>query len=359
YQVMSDLANNYHKQQQQNGQGSEDAPSPHRRGAMPPLLASLMWDLTRAQILEPSFSEDMVQFSILTLTWLHNLLRTGKVDAFKLVPEYILSNCLSWLEFVIRGGQAVVVASKPVSLIMSTVVTLLEAPTLVRSPLLHDKMVKLLLTMLGPQLDVARRTAGSGLGRTVMMPGEAALVSAVLRTAAGNEALLPALMRTYVAADYVVGLDVDKDNFDKFSMRSCIDMILEELWKDEPCQRSIVSLAAGAASSSHEGTGNGNEASAAAFREYTTCVLNSLMYLFKDSLQRLLDIHEIEKSRADATAWSALPSDERQKKDSFYQAQQHTTRGFMRMAVSTLHWLNILAENTTVVRLTHLIQAWN
>jgi hypothetical protein len=47
-------------------------------------------------------------------------------------------------------------------------------------------------------------------------------VSAVLRTAAGNEGLLPALMHTYVAADYVVGLDVDKDNFDKFSMRSII-----------------------------------------------------------------------------------------------------------------------------------------
>jgi hypothetical protein len=84
----------------------------------------------------------------------------------------MLSNCLSWLEFVIRGGQAVLVASKPISLIMSSLVALLEAPTLVRSPLLHDKMVRLLLTMLGPQLDVARRTVGSGLGRTVMMPGK-------------------------------------------------------------------------------------------------------------------------------------------------------------------------------------------
>lgn len=47
-------------------------------------------------------------------------------------------------------------------------------------------------------------------------------MSAVLRTAALQEGLLPALMRTYVAADFVVGLDVDKDAFDKFSMRSCI-----------------------------------------------------------------------------------------------------------------------------------------
>jgi hypothetical protein len=61
-------------------------------------------------------------------------------------------------------------------------------------------------------------------------------------------------------------------------------MILEELWKDEPCQRSIVSLAAGAAPSmSPGGLDRGSAASAAAFREYITCILNSLMYLFKAS----------------------------------------------------------------------------
>ena len=109
-----------------------------------------------------------------------------------------------------------------------------------------------------------------------MVSGEAALVSAVLRTAAQQEGLLPALMRTYVAADFVVGLDVDKDSFDKFSMRSCIDMILEELWRDEPCRRSMVNLAAGA-----EAGSSSSSTSAAAFRDYISCTLNSLMYLFK------------------------------------------------------------------------------
>jgi hypothetical protein len=67
FQVMSDLAKNVHKQQQQSGQGSEDTPSPNQRSAALPLLSPLMWDLTRAQLLEPSFCEDMVQFSILTV----------------------------------------------------------------------------------------------------------------------------------------------------------------------------------------------------------------------------------------------------------------------------------------------------
>ena len=59
-------------------------------------------------------------------------------------------------------------------------------------------------------------------------------------------------------------------------------MILEELWRDEPCKRSMVNLATGADS---PGTSGGADtktsASAAAFRDYIGCTLNSLMYLFK------------------------------------------------------------------------------
>ncbi len=70
------------------------------------------------------------------------------------------------------------------------------------------------------------------LGPSHQGVGEQALVAAVLGTGAAQEQLVPALMAAYAAADHVVGLDVDKDQFDKFGMRNCIDNILLELWKD-------------------------------------------------------------------------------------------------------------------------------
>jgi hypothetical protein len=70
------------------------------------------------------------------------------------------------------------------------------------------------------------------LGPSHQGVGEQALVAAVLGTGAAQEQLVPALMGAYAAADHVVGLDVDKDQFDKFGMRNCIDNILLELWKD-------------------------------------------------------------------------------------------------------------------------------
>ena len=90
------------------------------------------------------------------------------------------------------------------------------------------------------QLRRAYCLAGA-LGPSLMRPGERALVAAVLGTGAAVERLGPALMRAHAAADHVVGLDVDRDDFDKFAYRSRIDSLLMELWNDEgaPCLSGV------------------------------------------------------------------------------------------------------------------------
>ena len=55
----------------------------------------------------------------------------------------------------------------------------------------------------------------------------------MLGTGAAQDELVPALMHVYAGADSVVGLDVDRDRFDKFQFRSMIDGLLEILWKDD------------------------------------------------------------------------------------------------------------------------------
>ena len=63
------------------------------------------------------------------------------------------------------------------------------------------------------------------------------------------------------------------------------------------CAASLTRLAEAAAKSSKDTT----------FSQYAAAVLNSLVYLLKDSLERLQDIHNIETSMADEAAWKALP----------------------------------------------------
>ena len=63
------------------------------------------------------------------------------------------------------------------------------------------------------------------------------------------------------------------------------------------CAASLTLLAKEAAKSSKDTT----------FSQYAAAVLNSLVYLLKDCLERLQDIHNIEASMADEKAWHALP----------------------------------------------------
>lgn len=93
---------------------------------------------------------------------------------------------------------------------------------------------------------------------------------------AAQERLVPALMRLYSATDHVIGLDVDRDMFDKFSVRHSIDLLLEQLWKDDVCRKSLTLTAR--QSMQLEGGG--------VFVEYIGSILNDLMYLLKDCFDR-------------------------------------------------------------------------
>ena len=51
-------------------------------------------------------------------------------------------------------------------------------------------------------------------------------------------------MVAYDEASVVVGLDVDKYHFDKYTMRNRIDIVLERLWQDSRCLDDLLAMAA-------------------------------------------------------------------------------------------------------------------
>lgn len=93
-------------------------------------------------------------------------------------------------------------------------VVLLERPDLLPSPLAQTRIVELLLTFLDTSERSSRRL-GAGWGSSV----HSQLASIVHACPAVQEHLGPALLHTYAAVDVIEGLDVDKENFDKFGAR--------------------------------------------------------------------------------------------------------------------------------------------
>jgi ubiquitin-protein ligase len=373
------------------GSDMGDAPNASASHAPSRLEVTLAGDCCASQLLDPALVADAVQFCALQAQWLAWLLSeverheaaaeaaaaaAGGAAAttppppsstslpfsdkpFARIPEYVVDDLAAWLAFVVRSGQAEQLAANgDVGGLMRCLVSLLRHhPRHVRSPIVVTKVVNLLLAMLSPQLAEAQAAEGAwgkgaaSLGRSNLRPGEAALVAAVLSSPAARGDLPPALMRVYGQADFVVGLDVDKDSFDKFNMRHAVDLILLELLRDEACAagiRRLASAEADALAAAAASGGGGGGGGSGDFADFVSAVLNDLMYLLKDALDRLADIHAIEASKRDATAWAALTDKQRADKESFYRGQQSAARGFLALARTTLRLLHALSADPVV-----------
>ena len=55
-----------------------------------------------------------------------------------------------------------------------------------------------------------------------------------------RDQLGPALLHTYAAVKVFEGLDVDKEDFDKYATRYEISQLLHRLWSREDCKDSIL-----------------------------------------------------------------------------------------------------------------------
>ena len=100
--------------------------------------------------------------------WLLKLARQDEAaaqKAFASIPDFIVRDMTAWLGFVIRYGQPDLVASCRLDVLIAFMVEMLQRGELVQSPIIHAKIVELLLTMLSPQLG---RHRGRGVPMTVL-----------------------------------------------------------------------------------------------------------------------------------------------------------------------------------------------
>ena len=97
------------------------------------------------------------------LAWLNGMMKQPEEAArrdFALVPEFVLRDLAAWLSFVVRMGQAILLGSMPMGLVVDTITGLLQAPHLVRSAVVQFRLVELLQAMLAPQLRGSGRPQG-------------------------------------------------------------------------------------------------------------------------------------------------------------------------------------------------------
>lgn len=81
--------------------------------------------------------------------------------AFAHIPDFVIRDMTAWLSFVIRSGQPDLVAACRLDVLIAFLVEMLQRGSLVQSPIIHAKIVELLLTMLLPGQSGRRRGTGT------------------------------------------------------------------------------------------------------------------------------------------------------------------------------------------------------
>jgi hypothetical protein len=231
------------------------------------------FDCAAAALLDPELAGDASRFALLQAAWLTQLARLPEDqarEAFGLLPESCVKCMAEWVCFVLRMGKAELLldggsrsarpdtagssrpstagpsgsgggsmnlnatfpgpsaptappaGSLPVGVLVRCATELLSRPSLVRHPTVHAALVEMLQHMLLGE----RRGGGASLGVRGSSTHEL-LVSSVLGSPEAKASLCPALIRAYSVMDAVVGLDVDRDKFDKFHTRDVIARLLE------------------------------------------------------------------------------------------------------------------------------------
>jgi ubiquitin-protein ligase len=314
---------------------------------------NVLIDTATSALLDSQLAGDACRFALLASAALLRTAQLGDVAearrAFAATPAAAARDVGALVSFVLAWGRADLLSGAasehvPVAAAVEAAAALLSRRDLVSSPLVVGALVDTLHAMLAADRSVARGGA-AGLGRTGSAAHDA-LVGAVLANPAARRSLAPALITAYASLDAVEGLDVDRDAFDKFTVRHKIARLLGELWAQPECAASVAAMAA-----AHAGAGGsvgGGSAEDSPFGAFASAALLDLMYLLQDALARLVDIRDVQAAQADEAAWSAQPAAQRADKERFLEGQEGAARGFMGQARGTLALLNTLAATPAV-----------
>ncbi|XP_013383358.1 uncharacterized protein LOC106153808 isoform X1 [Lingula anatina] len=296
------------------------------------------WD---SCIMDPEFIRKTSEFYITQAMWLDLLLQRcrekgNKAEVtmlekrvFAQLPEYIVKDMAIWFSFVARQ----VVVLKPKVLIglqlapfVDCCVNLLQRPDLVPGPIPASKIVSALAAFMQTS---NRGSRSVGWGNEVM--SEMALM--VCACEAVQHHLGPALLHTYVSVDVVEGLDVDKEDFDKYSARADIGKLMEFLWNRRDSRISVLNMC-------------GTEE----FQAFLGATLDTLLYQLHDSLARLANVRKLQIAKEDESTWDQLSWEQQQEKEKFLKSEEGVARGFMTMAKQTLGLITMLSQSEEVAR---------
>ncbi|KAF8399550.1 hypothetical protein HHK36_015417 [Tetracentron sinense] len=272
-----------------------------------------------AQILrDGALLQRALSFYRLMVVWLVGLVGGFKMPLpsscpmeFACMPEHFVEDAMELLIFASRIPKAL--DGFMLDDFMNFIIMFMASPEFIRNPYLRAKMVEVLNCWM-PQ------RSGSSVTATLFEGHQLSL-----------EYLVRNLLKLYVDIEFTGS---HTQFYDKFNIRHNIAELLEYLWQ-VPSHRNAWRQIA-------------REEEKGVYLNFLNFLINDSIYLLDESLNKILELKEMEAEMSNTTEWERRPAQERQERTRLFHSQENIIRIDMKLANEDVGMLAFTSEQITV-----------
>lgn len=274
-----------------------------------------------AQILrDGALIRQALSFYRLMVVWLVDLVGGFKMPLpptcpmeFASMPEHFVEDAMELLIFASRIPKALDgVHSYVLDDFMKFIIMFMASPQFIKNPYLRAKMVEVLNCWMP-------RRSGSSATSTLFEGHQLSL-----------EYLVRNLLKLYVDIEFTGS---HTQFYDKFNIRHNIAELLEYLWQVPSHCNAWKQIA--------------KEEEKGVYLNFLNFLINDSIYLLDESLNKILELKELEAEMSNTAEWERRPAQERQERTRLFHSQENIIRIDMKLANEDVSMLAFTSEQIT------------
>lgn len=230
---------------------------------------------------------------------------------FACMPEHFVEDTMELLIFASRIPRAL--DGVMLDDFMNFIIMFMASPEYIRNPYLRAKMVEVLNCWM-PQRSGSKATETLFEGHPLSL-----------------EYLVRNLLKLYVDIEFTGS---HTQFYDKFNIRHNIAELLEYLWQ-VPSHRNVWRKIA-------------KEEEKGVYLNFLNFLINDSIYLLDESLNKILELKELEAEMSNTVEWESRPAQERQERTRLFHSQENIIRIDMKLANEDVTMLAFTSEQITV-----------
>ncbi|KAF5748968.1 ubiquitin conjugation factor E4 [Tripterygium wilfordii] len=266
---------------------------------------------------EAQILRDALSFYRLMLVWLVGLVGGFKMPLpstcpmeFASMPEHFVEDAIELLIFASRIPKAL--DGVLLDEFMNFIIMFMASPKFIRNPYLRAKMVEVLNCWM-PRQSGSSATASLFEGHQLSL-----------------EYLVRNLLNLYVDIEFTGS---HTQFYDKFNIRHNIAELLEYLWQVPSHRNSWRQIA--------------KQEEKGVYLNFLNFLINDSIYLLDESLNKILELKELEAEMSNTAEWERRPAQERQERTRLFHSQENIIRIDMKLANEDVSMLAFTSEQIT------------